>query len=50
MLLQFLKRSLNGRRVDAGLLFFVGPLDAARTALQSESFAGAVEARHSAQL
>jgi hypothetical protein len=38
------------RSASVTLLFFVGLLDAVKIALQSESFAGAVNARHSAKL
>jgi|GEM_PF-2967908 len=47
MLLQLLKCSLHGRRINVCLLFFVGFLDAVKIAQQSESLASAVDARHS---
>ena len=43
------QQSLDSRRIDALLLFFVGFFDAVKIALQSESLANAIDARHSAK-
>ena len=50
MLLQLLKRGLYGGWINVCLSFFVGFLDAIKVALQGESLASAIDARHCAEL